>query len=142
MMINLQENLDKQGIRTKPKGVCDVCQKPIVGQVITALGELLANCSKSYCLNETTKKYFANDIFSSNFFQQEKHLCHNVLFVDLAIKSWELKTSLNEMDLRIVKCATIFNFRRGIFLCFYRIISIQSYLDSSRDMMIKFSFYL
>ena len=60
MMINLQENLDKQGIRTKPKGVCDVCQKPIVGQVITALGELLANCSKSYCLNgiENYKKIF------------------------------------------------------------------------------------
>ena len=38
MMINLQENLDKQGIRTTPKGVCDVCQKPIVGQVVTALG--------------------------------------------------------------------------------------------------------
>merc|ERR1712141_91571 len=46
MMINLQENLDKQGIRTKPKGVCDVCQKPIVGQVITALGKLLAYCCK------------------------------------------------------------------------------------------------
>jgi hypothetical protein len=38
MMINLQENMDKQGVRTTQKGVCNICQKPIVGQVITALG--------------------------------------------------------------------------------------------------------
>ena len=37
-MIDLQENMDKQGIKTTQKGVCDVCQKPIIGQVITALG--------------------------------------------------------------------------------------------------------
>ena len=39
MMINLQENMDKQGIRTTQKGVCCVCEKPIVGQVVTALGK-------------------------------------------------------------------------------------------------------
>ena len=38
-MINLQENMDKQGIRTTQKGVCCVCEKPIVGQVVTALGK-------------------------------------------------------------------------------------------------------
>ena len=41
MMINLQENMDKQGIRTTQKGVCCVCEKPIVGQVVTALGKNL-----------------------------------------------------------------------------------------------------
>jgi paxillin len=41
MMINLQENMDKQGVRTTQKGVCNICQKPIVGQVITALGTTL-----------------------------------------------------------------------------------------------------
>ena len=31
--------MDKQGIRTTQKGVCCVCEKPIVGQVVTALGK-------------------------------------------------------------------------------------------------------
>ena len=39
MLVDLQENMDKQGIRTTQKGVCSACQKPIVGQVITALGK-------------------------------------------------------------------------------------------------------
>ena len=121
MMINLQENLDKQGIRTKPKGVCDVCQKPIVGQVITALGKSLSYCYKHLSLKPQIDSTSFMIVFYSILSGQEKHLCHNVLFVDLAIKSWELKTSLSEMDFRIVKCATIFNFRQGMFLCLIRI---------------------
>lgn len=38
MLGNLQEDMNKQGIKTKQKGVCAACTKPIVGQVITALG--------------------------------------------------------------------------------------------------------
>jgi len=38
MLGDLQEDMDKQGIKTKQKGVCAACTKPIVGQVITALG--------------------------------------------------------------------------------------------------------
>lgn len=38
MLGNLQEDMDKQGVKTKQKGVCAACSKPIVGQVITALG--------------------------------------------------------------------------------------------------------
>eukprot|EP00092_Neocalanus_flemingeri_P054102 GFUD01063703.1.p1 GENE.GFUD01063703.1~~GFUD01063703.1.p1 ORF type:complete len:440 (+),score=90.89 GFUD01063703.1:219-1538(+) len=38
MLGNLQEDMNKQGIKTKQKGVCEACTKPIVGQVITALG--------------------------------------------------------------------------------------------------------
>jgi hypothetical protein len=38
MLGNLQEDMDKQGIRVTQKGTCFACQKPIVGQVITALG--------------------------------------------------------------------------------------------------------
>ena len=53
MMINLQENMDKQGIRTTQKGVCCVCEKPIVGQVVTALG-------KSYYLVLEKKQYVDN----------------------------------------------------------------------------------
>ena len=39
MLGNLQEDMDKQGIKTTQKGVCSACEKPIVGQVITALGK-------------------------------------------------------------------------------------------------------
>ena len=53
MMINLQENMDKQGIRTTQKGVCCVCEKPIVGQVVTALG-------KNYYLVLEKKQYVDN----------------------------------------------------------------------------------
>jgi len=38
MLGNLQEDMDKQGVKTKQKGICFACNKPIVGQVITALG--------------------------------------------------------------------------------------------------------
>ena len=49
MLVDLQENMDKQGIRTTQKGVCNACQKPIVGQVITALGKC--------CFNSTIKHF-------------------------------------------------------------------------------------
>lgn len=39
MLGNLQEDMDKQGVKTTPKGVCWACQKPVVGQMITALGK-------------------------------------------------------------------------------------------------------
>ena len=38
MLGNLREDMDKQGVRTTQKGVCAACQKPIAGQVVTALG--------------------------------------------------------------------------------------------------------
>ena len=38
MLGDLQENMSKQGVRLKQKGVCGACGKPIVGQVVTALG--------------------------------------------------------------------------------------------------------
>ena len=38
MLGDLRENMDKQGVRTTQKGVCAACQKPIAGQVVTALG--------------------------------------------------------------------------------------------------------
>ena len=33
MLGDLQEDMNKQGIKTKQKGVCWVCSKPILGQV-------------------------------------------------------------------------------------------------------------
>ncbi|BFZ04528.1 hypothetical protein BsWGS_07566 [Bradybaena similaris] len=38
MLGDLQSDLNRQGVNTKQKGVCAACQKPIVGQVIAALG--------------------------------------------------------------------------------------------------------
>ena len=39
MLGNLQENMEKQGIKQTQKGICAACDKPIVGQVVTALGK-------------------------------------------------------------------------------------------------------
>ncbi|KAG9464220.1 hypothetical protein GDO78_020290 [Eleutherodactylus coqui] len=38
MMVKLQSGLKEQGIQTQPKGLCESCQRPIAGQVVTALG--------------------------------------------------------------------------------------------------------
>ncbi|XP_078508816.1 transforming growth factor beta-1-induced transcript 1 protein [Lissotriton helveticus] len=39
MMVMLQSDLSRQGISTVAKGLCASCQKPIAGQVVTALGQ-------------------------------------------------------------------------------------------------------
>ncbi|RUS72871.1 hypothetical protein EGW08_019377 [Elysia chlorotica] len=39
MLGDLQSDMNRQGVNTKQKGVCAACQKPIVGQVIAALGK-------------------------------------------------------------------------------------------------------
>lgn len=38
MMVKLQSGLKQQGIETLSKGLCQSCQRPIAGQVVTALG--------------------------------------------------------------------------------------------------------
>ncbi|XP_064612081.1 leupaxin-like [Liolophura sinensis] len=40
MLGNLQSDMNRQGVSTKTKGTCAACCKPVVGQVITALGKL------------------------------------------------------------------------------------------------------
>lgn len=64
MLGNLQEDMHKQGIKTTQKGVCAACNKPIVGQVITALGRTWHpehfNCS--HCNQELgTRNFFERD---------------------------------------------------------------------------------
>ncbi|XP_072128158.1 transforming growth factor beta-1-induced transcript 1 protein-like isoform X2 [Mobula birostris] len=39
MLGKLQSNLLQQGVSTVPKGSCTACRKPIVGQMVTALGQ-------------------------------------------------------------------------------------------------------
>uniref|UniRef100_A0A3B4AM59 LIM zinc-binding domain-containing protein n=1 Tax=Periophthalmus magnuspinnatus TaxID=409849 RepID=A0A3B4AM59_9GOBI len=36
----LQSDLTRQGVHTSSKGTCTACQKPVVGQVVTALGKV------------------------------------------------------------------------------------------------------
>ncbi|XP_077359278.1 transforming growth factor beta-1-induced transcript 1 protein-like isoform X1 [Festucalex cinctus] len=36
----LQSDLSRQGVQTSSKGNCSACQKPVVGQVVTALGKV------------------------------------------------------------------------------------------------------
>lgn len=40
MLGDLQSDMTKQGVTTKTKGLCGACNKPVVGQVITALGKI------------------------------------------------------------------------------------------------------
>jgi paxillin len=39
MLGNLQSDMSRRGVNTTQKGCCTACEKPIVGQVITALGK-------------------------------------------------------------------------------------------------------
>jgi len=39
MLGSLQEDMSKQGVETQVKGTCAACEKPIAGQMITAMGE-------------------------------------------------------------------------------------------------------
>lgn len=64
MLGNLQEDMDKQGVKTTQKGVCGACNKPIVGQVITALGHTWhpEHFTCSHCNQELgTKNFFERD---------------------------------------------------------------------------------
>ena len=64
MLGDLQEDMNKQGIKTKQKGVCGACSKPIVGQVITALGRTWhpEHFTCSHCNQELgTQNFFERD---------------------------------------------------------------------------------
>ena len=39
MLGNLQSDMNRQGVSTVKKGTCAACNKPIIGQVCTALGK-------------------------------------------------------------------------------------------------------
>jgi len=75
MLGNLQEDMDKQGIKTKQKGVCAACNKPIVGQVITALGHTWhpEHFTCAHCNQELgTMNFFERD--GRPYCEQDYHL--------------------------------------------------------------------
>merc|ERR1719187_3095842 len=75
MLGNLQEDMNKQGIKTKQKGVCAACSKPIVGQVITALGHTWhpEHFTCTHCNQELgTMNFFERD--GKPYCEQDYHL--------------------------------------------------------------------
>ena len=71
MLGDLQENMNKQGIKTKQKGVCGACRKPIVGQVITALG-------RTWHPEHFTCNNCNQELGTQNFFERDgKPFCEN-----------------------------------------------------------------
>jgi len=64
MLGNLQEDMDKQGVKTTQKGVCGACKKPIVGQVVTALGY-------TWHPEHFTCSHCNQELGTSNFFERD-----------------------------------------------------------------------
>ncbi|XP_067361533.1 uncharacterized protein [Channa argus] len=64
MLGSLQSDLNRLGVQTVAKGVCGACKKPIVGQVVTAMGRTWhpEHFVCTHCLEE---------IGSRNFFERE-----------------------------------------------------------------------
>ena len=77
MLGDLQEDMNKQGIKTKQKGVCGACDKPIVGQVITALG-------RTWHPEHFTCSQCNQELGTQNFFERESkpycEHCYHSLF--------------------------------------------------------------
>lgn len=64
MLGSLQTTMSKQGVTTVTKGTCAGCNKPIIGQVCTALGKTWHPEHFACCICETelgTKTFFERD---------------------------------------------------------------------------------
>ena len=71
MLGDLQENMNKQGVKIQQKGVCGACGKPIVGQVITALGQTWH--PECFTCNQCNQ-----ELGTQNFFERDcKPYCEN-----------------------------------------------------------------
>ncbi|KAK9881781.1 hypothetical protein WA026_017299 [Henosepilachna vigintioctopunctata] len=64
MLGNLQADMSRQGVNTSQKGCCSACDKPIVGQVITALG-------KTWHPEHFTCTHCSQELGTRNFFERE-----------------------------------------------------------------------
>ncbi|KAJ8286517.1 hypothetical protein GJAV_G00040070 [Gymnothorax javanicus] len=64
MLGNLQSDLNRLGVQTLAKGVCGACHKPIVGQVVTAMG-------KTWHPEHFVCTHCQEEIGSRNFFERE-----------------------------------------------------------------------
>ncbi|KAL0272604.1 UNVERIFIED_CONTAM: hypothetical protein PYX00_005511 [Menopon gallinae] len=66
MLGNLQADMSRQGVNTAQKGCCNACDKPIVGQVITALG-------KTWHPEHFTCTHCNQELGTRNFFERDGH---------------------------------------------------------------------
>ncbi|XP_070502038.1 leupaxin isoform X2 [Chironomus tepperi] len=64
MLGNLQADMSRQGVNTQQKGCCSGCEKPIVGQVITALG-------KQWHPEHFTCNHCNQELGTRNFFERD-----------------------------------------------------------------------
>ncbi|XP_037092156.1 paxillin-like isoform X2 [Pollicipes pollicipes] len=64
MLGSLQEDMSKQGVNTTHKGTCAACDKPIAGQVITALG-------KTWHTEHFTCAHCNMELGNRNFFERD-----------------------------------------------------------------------
>lgn len=64
MLGNLQADMSRQGVTTTQKGCCNACDKPIVGQVITALG-------KTWHPEHFTCNHCSQELGTRNFFERD-----------------------------------------------------------------------
>ncbi|KAG1678711.1 Paxillin [Nymphon striatum] len=64
MLGTLQSDMDKEGVKTTAKGHCGACNKPIVGQVVTAL-------AKTWHPEHFTCAHCNQELGSKNFFERD-----------------------------------------------------------------------
>ncbi|KAK7494065.1 hypothetical protein BaRGS_00014723 [Batillaria attramentaria] len=64
MLGDLQSDMNRQGVNTKKKGVCAACNKPIVGQVIAALG-------KTWHVEHFVCAHCEQPLGTSNFYERD-----------------------------------------------------------------------
>uniref|UniRef100_A0A8C5SXV5 Transforming growth factor beta 1 induced transcript 1 n=1 Tax=Laticauda laticaudata TaxID=8630 RepID=A0A8C5SXV5_LATLA len=64
MLVMLESDLSRQGISTTAKGLCASCQKPIAGQVVTALGS-------TWHPEHFVCTYCQKEMGGSNFFEKD-----------------------------------------------------------------------
>ncbi|XP_054270782.1 paxillin isoform X2 [Macrosteles quadrilineatus] len=66
MLGSLQADMSRQGVNTTQKGCCSACDKPIVGQVITALG-------KTWHPEHFVCTHCQQELGTRNFFERDAH---------------------------------------------------------------------
>ncbi|XP_053624182.1 paxillin isoform X7 [Plodia interpunctella] len=64
MLGSLRADMSRQGVQTPQKGCCNACEKPIVGQVITALG-------RTWHPEHFTCAHCNQELGTRNFFERE-----------------------------------------------------------------------
>ncbi|XP_066303993.1 paxillin-like isoform X3 [Branchiostoma lanceolatum] len=64
MLSNLQSDMSRQGVQTVQKGQCAACSKPIVGQIVTALG-------RTWHPEHFTCKNCNGELGTQNFFERD-----------------------------------------------------------------------